>query len=116
MVENCAATDKNLDRERYDELMDELRRVLGAGRLDEHLMDKGPRTVAWLFMCDRKVNPDWLRIAVEANVALDEGRPEPTYPPPSAAERAPDPVDPAPEPAEALEDAPADGGRKARPP
>jgi hypothetical protein len=120
MVENCAATDETLDRERYDELMDELRAVLGAGRLDEHLLDKDPRTVAWLYMCDKKVNPDWPRIAVEANVALDEGRPEPTYPPPpSAAERASGAVKAA-AAAEPAEAAPEGGDprtdQKARPP
>jgi hypothetical protein len=112
LVENLAATDTQLDRERYDELMDELRRALGTGRLDEHLLSKDPRAVAWLFLCDQQVTPDWPRVFVDATEAHDAGRPEPTYPPPpSAAERAAGNAE-----AEGAEETPEDGDPKVRPP
>jgi hypothetical protein len=84
MVENCAATDATLDRERYDELTAELRRLLESGALDEQLLTKDPKTVGWTFMLNRKISPDWSRLFDDEMAARDAGRPEPTYPPPPA--------------------------------
>lgn len=81
-VENYAATDATLDRERYDELLDELRRALDSGRLDETILAEDPKTVGYLFMLDNKVSADWRRIFTDATVTQAEGKPDPTYPPP----------------------------------
>jgi hypothetical protein len=65
-------------------------------------------------MSDRQVNPDWPRMFVDATEAHDAGRPEPTYPPPpSAAERA---RDSASDETKVVEDEPAAGDAKVRPP
>jgi hypothetical protein len=118
-VENYAATDATLDRERYDELLDELRHVLGSGRLDETILAKDPKTVGYLFMLDNKVSADWGRIIDDATVTQAEGKPDPTYPPPPWSASPPPPRSASPPPdADAAEPEPTPDGTdpKAQPP
>jgi hypothetical protein len=81
-VENKAATDKSIDRERFDELLAELRREFDSGRLDEKLLSQDFRTVGYMFLWDRKIYPDWQRLFDDEIAARARGMPDPTYPPP----------------------------------
>jgi hypothetical protein len=67
-VEEWAPTDPNLDRERVDELLAELRNGLDAGWLDEQLLTEDARKIGYLFMYDRKIDPNYCNWPVKGSV------------------------------------------------